>query len=89
MSHRYVDLNLPDIPDARVIAWLEANEIDPADTPSAQYVQVTDEYLIYQEFSTGPDGHRLPIHDSKGEACAWQKRMVTAPLLSRPEDHNL
>lgn len=89
MSHRYIDLNLPEIPDARIVAWLEANGIDPNNTPSAQYVQVTDEYLIYQEFRRGSDGHKLPIHDNQGEACAWQKRVVTAPLLSRPEDHNL
>lgn len=86
---KYVDLNFSDLPDPRVVAWLEANGIDPSDVPAAQYVRVTDEHLLYQTFATGPDGHKLPIHNSSGEAVAWQLQMMSAPLLSAPEDHNL
>lgn len=89
MSIRYIDINLPGLPDPRVVAWLEANNIDPGNTPAAQYIQVTDEHLIYQEFAKSPDGFKLPIHDSKGEAVGWQKQMMSAPLLSAPENHGL
>lgn len=86
---KYIDLNLPDLPGPRAMAWLKANGIDPSDVPAAQYVQVTDSHLIYQAFKRGPDGHKLPILDSNGDACAWEKQMMSAPLLSAPEDHNL
>jgi len=89
MTYRYVDLNVPNLPDPKICAWLEANGIDPELAPAAQYAQVTDEFVIYQEFMRGPDGFKLPVHDSKGEACAWQKHIQVRPLVSPPEDHGL
>jgi len=86
---KYVDLNLPDLPDPRAIAWLKANGLDPNEVPAAQYVRVTDEHLIYLAFAKGPDGHKLPIHNAAGEAVAWQLHLMSAPLLSAPEDHHL
>ena len=88
MTNRHIDLNHYD-GDPRVIAWLEANGLVASEVPAAQYVQVAGEHLIYQEFLCGEDDFKLPLHDSTGEACAWQKRTVTAPLLSAPEDHGL
>jgi len=88
MTTRYIDLSQYDA-DPRVIAWLEANEIDPRDTPAVQHVQVSGGHLILQEFVRGPEGFKLPIHDENGEACAWQKQTITRPLLSAPEDHGL
>jgi hypothetical protein len=88
LTNRYIDLNQYDA-DPRVIAWLEAHDINPSDVPSAQYAQVAGGRLIYQEFLKGTDGHKLPIHDGNGEACAWQKRTTSVPLLSAPENHGL
>lgn len=85
---RYIDMNQYD-GDPRVISWLEANDLNPCDVPAAQYIQVAGDNLIYQEFVKGPDGHKLPIHDKDGEACAWHKVLRMVPLLSAPEDHNL
>ena len=88
MTTRYIDMKQYDA-DSRVIAWMEANELDPGNIPAAQYVQVSGEYLILQEFILGPEGFKLPLLDSSGEVCAWQKQTITRPLVSAPEDHGL
>lgn len=89
MSNRYIDLSQYDA-DPRVMAWLEANGLDPYHVPAAQHVQVTGGHLVVQKFATGPDGHKIPLLDRvTEELCGWQKVTVTLPLLSAPEDHNL
>ena len=88
MTNRYIDLNQYDA-DPRVMAWMQANGIDPNNAPAAQYAQVAGNHLILQVWKLGEDGHKLPVHDDAGEVCAWQKQTVDVPLLSAPEDHGL
>ena len=88
-TSRYIDLSQYDA-DPRVMAWLEANALDPNHVPAAQHAHVTGGHLVIQKFETGPDGHKIPLHDRiTGELCGWQKVTVTVPLHSSPEEHNL
>jgi hypothetical protein len=85
MSKRGVNLNFPTCPEPRVIAWLEANNIDPMTVPAAQEVLVTDEHIAYVRWVSDPETGAYKIMGGDG----WLKEIVVAPLLSAPEDHNL
>lgn len=80
---RGVNLNFPTCPEPRVIAFLEANHIDPLNTPAAQEVLVTGEHLAYVEFSRDEEGNRILGGDG------FLKHLKVVPLLSAPENHGL
>lgn len=88
MSRR-INLDYPSLPDPRVIAWLEANNIDPKNIPAAQEALVEDNRVTLIEYVLGADGFKLPMHDSAGELTSWVKHTITVPLRSAPENHGL
>jgi len=88
MSRR-INLDVPNLPDPRIVAWLEANNIDPKNTPAAQEALVEDNRVTLIEYVLGADGFKLPVHDSDGEPIGWVKHTVTVPLISAPENHEL
>ena len=83
MSTRSVNTNYETHPEPRVIAWLEANGIDPATTPAAQEVLVTDDHMAYVEFIVGEDGKK--ILGGNG----YLKLIKVVPLISAPENFGL
>ena len=87
MNARGVNLNFESMPDPRVVAWLEANGLDPQDVPAAQEALVHDGHgvpvLAVAVFTRNEDG--VKIQGSFG----FLKHIRVVPLQSAPEDHNL
>ena len=84
-NRRGVNLNFADTPEPRVIAWLEANGIDPKTTPAAQEVLVTDDHLAYVRWISDPETGAYKIRGGD----SFLKEIVVVPLLSAPENHGL
>lgn len=83
MSNRGVNINFNSLPDPRVIAWLESNNIDPGTAPAAQEVLVTDAHVAYVEFILDEDGKK--ILGGNG----YLKLIKVVPLISAPENFGL
>jgi len=89
MSSRRINLDYPSLPDPRIIAWLEANDIDPSGVPAAQEALVENGQITIVEYVRNADGFKVPVHDSDGELTGWVRHLITLPLLSAPENHGL
>ena len=89
MSSRTIDLSKYDV-DPRVIAWLEANGIDPSNSPADQEAHIADGTLTIQEWelTQGPDDTR-PHRTLNSEGNGWVRVTRTLALASPPEDHGL
>jgi YD repeat-containing protein len=84
MPTRSINLNYTNLPEPRVISWLEANGISPADTPAAQEVLVTDDHMAYVAFDYDEEGRKVRAgHDG------YRKHIKVVPLISAPEAHGL
>lgn len=83
MSNRGVNINFPTIPEPRVIAWLEANNVKPETTPAAQEILVTDEHMAYVEYIFNENGTKTLGSDG------YLKQLKVVPLLSAPENFGL
>lgn len=83
MSTRGVNINFEANPEPRVIAWFEANGIDPNTVPVAQEVLVTDEHMAYVEFVLDEDSKKILGGNS------YLKAIKVVPLVSAPENHGL
>lgn len=84
MSTRGVNINFEMTSEPRVIAWFEANGIDPNTVPIAQEVLVTDEHMAYVEFVLDADGKKV-----LGGSFGYLKSIKVVPLISAPENHGL
>jgi hypothetical protein len=85
MTSRRINLDTPIIPDPQVMAWMEANGIDPHNVPAAQEVLVKDGQITFVEFVRNEDG----IMILRDEVHGFEKVLRTVPLISALEDHNL
>lgn len=83
MSTRGVNINFETTSEPRVLAWFDANGIDPHTVPVAQEVLVTDDHLAYVEFMRGEDG-KLVLGGN-----GYLKQIKVIPLISAPENHGL
>lgn len=83
MSTRGVNINFSTVPDPRVLAWLQANHIDPKSVPAEQEVLVTDEHMAYAEFLSNDDGTKVL------GGFGYLKQLKTVPLISAPENFGL
>ena len=88
MSKRTVNINYTGGPDHRVIAWFEANGIDPHTVVGEQEVLVSTTgsdgtFMGYAEFIVGDDGKKI----RGGHGFLRQLRIV--PMLSAPENFGL
>lgn len=89
MSRR-ININTPVLPDPQIMAWFEANGIDPNNVPAAQEVLVEDGKLTYIEFEMRQTVPGAPPHKTlASDGSGYIKRLRTVPLVSAPEDHNL
>jgi hypothetical protein len=89
MRNRYIDLSQYDA-DPRVMAWLEANGLDPHEIPANQHAQIFGEHLTVIEFVLEQTVPGAPPHKTMADdGSGYKKRLRTVPLLSAPEDHNL
>lgn len=84
MSRR-VDLDSPNLPDPKSVAWLEANNIDPSSVPAAQKALIDEEGLTLLFFIEDTDGGKI-LHENGNE---WKKELRTVPLVSAPETFGL
>lgn len=75
--------NFP-LPDKRLMAWLEANGLDPRTTPYDATVEVAGGFFTTQQFQFGSDGKLLLNADSVAV-----RETVAVPLVSRPEEHGI
>lgn len=87
MTSRRINLDTPILPDPQMIAWMEANGINPSAVPAAQEVLVEDGRITYVEFELTPDGAKIIDHDGGDPRC--RSFLRTVPLVSAPEDHGL
>lgn len=87
MTSRRINFNTPILPDPRVMAWCEANGIDPSNVPAEQGALVEDGRITFVEFVRNEDG--VKIIDDGGGDPHYRRVLRTVPLLSAPEDHNL
>ena len=90
MTNRTIDLSGYNHPDPRVMAWIEANDLDPHQIPADFPVVIEDGNLTVMEWileSTVPGAppHKTLADDGEG----FKKAQRTVPLLSPPEDHGL
>lgn len=85
MTDRRINLDVPDIPDPKICAWLEANGIDPSDVPAAQEVIVKDGEISFSQFVRRGDMTR--VLNLAGDAYVKEAR--TVPMLSAPENFGL
>ena len=85
MTERRINLDVPDIPDPKICAWLEVNGIDPSTVPAAQEVIVANGAITFTQFVRGTDGMKVLLTGGTG----YEKRKATAPLLSAPENFGL
>lgn len=83
MTSRRINFESFNIPDPRVMAWCEANGIDPHNVPAAQEVLIENGQITFLEFVRNEDGVIIIDGDS------YAKVLRTVPLVSAPEDHNL
>lgn len=83
MTARGVNINFSELPDPRVIAWLEANGIDPATVPAAQEVLVSTDHMAYVEFIVDEQGKKIQ------GSYSYLKQIKTVPLISAPENFGL
>ncbi|WP_104086566.1 hypothetical protein [Arthrobacter sp. GMC3] len=85
MNTRAVNINYPDGPDPRAIAWFEANDIDPHTVVGEQEVLVNYDGRVmgYAEFILSDDGQRIP----GGHGHLKQIKIV--PMISTPENFGL
>lgn len=81
MTIRRVNIDTGLCPDPQVIAWLEANHIDPKRVWAHQEVLVTDDVIAY----IGWQWPRRMLPDESG----FVKRAYVAPRLSGPESFGL
>ena len=87
MSTRTVNINYPNGPDPRAIAWLIANGVDPNNVLGEQEVLI----------AVGPDhavmGYVEFIRDEGGQKIlgghGYLKQIIVTPMLSAPENHGL
>lgn len=87
MNTRGVNLNFDACPEPRVVAWLEANGLNPEDVPAAQEALVHDGHgvpvLAIAVFTRDEDGNKIV------GGFGYLKHIRVVPLRSAPEDHNL
>ncbi|MET4095112.1 hypothetical protein [Arthrobacter sp. UYCu712] len=87
MTARRINLDVPNLPDPRLIAWFEANGIDPGQVPAAQEVLIDGDQLTYVEFYRDPTGAK--ILDEDGGDPHYRKVLRTVTLTSAPENFGL
>lgn len=90
MTKRTFDFEAYPCPDSRVVAWIEANGLDPELIPVAVPAVIEDGQLTVTEFLLeqtvpGAPPHKMLSTDGTG----YKKTQRTVPLLSAPEDHGL
>ena len=89
MSRR-ININTPQLPDPRVMAWFTANGIDPGNVPAAQEVLVKDGELTFVEFLLEQTVPGAPPHKTMAsDGSGYQKALRTIPMISSPEVHGL
>lgn len=90
MTKRVFDFEAYDCPDPRVMAWIEANGLDPALIPVALLAVIEGDRLTVTEFILRQtDPHKPPHKVVASDGSGFEKRERTVPLLSAPEDHGL
>ena len=89
MSRR-ININTPKLPNPQVMAWFEANGIDPGNVPAAQEVLVKDGELTFVEFLLEQTVPGAPPHKTMdADGSRYKKVLRTIPMTSAPEAHGL
>jgi len=84
MTTQYVNLDVPVLPDADRIKWMEANGIDPYIVPAAQRVKIEDGKITYKQFVLR-NGAKTLVNREEG----YEKETVTVPLKVKPEEFGI
>lgn len=90
MTKRIINFESYDMAEPRLLAWIEANGLDPWQLPHAQSAVIEDGNLtvmewILEQTVPGAPPHKTLADDGEG----YKKARRTVPLLSAPEDHGL
>lgn len=75
--------NFP-LPDKKLMAWIDANGLDPNNTPYDAVMEVKDGFLTTEQFQRGEEGEPL----FSGNDVALRDR-VTVPLVSHVYEHGV
>ena len=90
MTYRELDLSGYNHPDERVMAWIEANNLDPNLIPADLPVIINGDKLTVTEFLLEQTVPGAPPHKTMAEDGSGLKKTTrTVPLLSAPEAHGL
>jgi len=90
MTKRILDFESYDHPDPRVIAWIEANKLDPNLIPANKPVVINGDKITVTEFVMEQTVPGAPPHKTMAsDGSGLKKTQRTVPLLSAPEDHGL
>jgi hypothetical protein len=90
MSSRTIDFESFEMADPRVMAWIEANGLDPNNIPLKSTAVIEDgeltvtEWLLEQTVPGAPP-HKTLADDGNG----YKRTLHTVPLLAAPEDYEL
>jgi hypothetical protein len=88
MSKRVIYLSGYNHPDPRIMAWIEANGLDPHRIPVNAPVFIEDGQITVTEFVLEQTVPGAPPHKTLTDD-GWKSVQRAAPLLSSPEDHGL
>jgi len=90
MTKRIFDFEAYPCPDPRVMAWIEANGLDPNLIPVAFPAVIEGDKLTVTEFILEQSDPNKPPHKAVStDGSGFKKTQRTVPLLSAPEDHGL
>ena len=87
-TNRRIPLHEYTVPDPRLTAWLEANDVDPQDVIASSYALIVDEKVVaFVGFHRDAGGKK--VVDGEGAATIVVKVPIVVPMKSAPEDHGL
>ena len=90
MTKRIIDFEAYEMADPRIMAWTEANGLDPHNIPLKSIAVIEDGQLsitewVLEQTVPGAPPHKTLADDGNG----YKRTQRTVPLLSAPEDHGL